>query len=171
MERCSVCGRGLDPESWTCPVCAEAPGVRPAPATLPHPFSALPSRNDPSLLADAKRLGWNWGGFFLPYLWLAAHGRLALGISLGLTALVPFLWLIHLFVYPATAIYLGLNGYELAWKSQPFHSVDQLREREREWTAWGIFLNAVFLLLLGFFLVYVRVLLERALSGLEGLGW
>jgi hypothetical protein len=86
---------------------------------------------------EAKRLGWNWGGFLLPYLWLIGHGRVAAGMLLMLSTGVPFFNLLHFAVYPILGIYLGLNGYEQAWRHQPYHSTEQLRLRERDWAIWG----------------------------------
>jgi hypothetical protein len=87
-----------------------------------------------------------------------------------LSTWVPFVSMFHLLVYPGTAIYLGLNGYEIAWRNQPYHSLEQMRDREREWVVWGIVLNVVFLLGLLIFLVYLRTFVQEVLEGMQDLG-
>lgn len=130
----------------------------PLPPMAEPALSTFPSGNSPEALSQVRQLGWNWGGFFLPYFWLIGHGRLSLGIVLTVSAVIPFLSFIHLFVYPATALYLGYNGYELAWREQPYHSIGQLRERERTWTLWGAALSLVFFMMLLMSLLYLRFL-------------
>jgi len=159
----------LDPSNWTCPVCGDEPKA--LPSTPAYVYPPLPSGNHPARLSEARTLGWNWGGFFIPYLWLVGHGRLGAGLFLMLSLGIPFAGFLHVFLYPAAALYLGFNGYELAWKHQPYHSVEQLREREREWTMWGIFLAVLTFLLVGFGLLYMRVIFEQAMQGIEDLGW
>jgi hypothetical protein len=146
------------PSAW------ERPSLEPPVAAYP-----LPSGNAPQLLEEAKRLGWNWGGFLIPYVWLIGHGRLTLGFLLILSACVPFLGLAHLVFYPAAALYLGLNGYELAWREQPYHSIGQLEERERGWRLWGAALFTVFFVLLLLTLIYLRFVAGEVDDFLEGL--
>lgn len=135
---------------------AEAPSWEGPPRATPSSLHRLPSGNAPQLLNDARHLGWNWGGFLIPYLWLIGHGRLTLGFLLLLSAFVPFLGLAHLVFYPAAALYLGLNGYELAWREQPYHSIGQLEEREHSWMLWGAALFIVCFAMLFLALVYLR---------------
>jgi hypothetical protein len=137
----------------------------PAPPRIP-----LPSGNDPERLEETKRLGWNWAGFLLPYLWLLGHGRASAGLGLLASTCIPFFSLFHVLLYPGTAIYLGLNGYELAWRSQPYHSVEQMRDRQREWVIWGIVLNVLFFLFLVFMLVYMRTMFQTMMDQMGDLG-
>jgi hypothetical protein len=70
-----------------------------------------------------------------------------------------------------TAFYLGLNGYEIAWRSQPVHSVAQLHEREREWIWWGAAYNLLLLGTVAVCLVYLRTVIDEVLWNLQGQGW
>jgi hypothetical protein len=135
------------------------------------PVPPLPSGNDPSQLEAARNLGWNWGGFLLPYLWLIGHGRLSTGLLLILTTTVPFVCLLHFLIYPVTAIYLGLNGYEVSWRYRTAHSIEQLRDGEREWIIWGVV--CILLILLGtlFFVVYLKAFVSQAWQEMETMGW
>lgn len=131
----------------------------------------LPSGNDPACLAEARGLGWNWGGFLLPYWWLVGHGQLGPGLLLMVSVSIPFVSMIHLLLYPLAGIYLGLNGYEMAWKHSPYHSVDQLRDRERVWGWWGVagvILFMGFILLILAFWATLTASLREALQGLPG---
>jgi len=123
----------------------------------------LPSGNDPSLLNAARGLGWNWGGFLVPYLWLLGHGRVSLGMSLLLSTAIPFLGMLHVVLLPIASILLGLNGNEMAWRHAPYRSVADLVEREREWTRWGWVCAALFLAGLVLMLLYVLYFMEEAM--------
>ena len=150
----------------------------PPPEPPPHPSSEgspswerLPSGNDSHLLSEARGLGWNWGGFLLPYLWLIGHGRVTPALVLWISMSVPFLGLIHFFLYPATAIYLGLNGYEVSWRYRGYHSMAGLQESEREWMIWGVVLNLLAIFSVFIWLVYFRTMLTGMWEGMETMGW
>ena len=130
----------------------------------------LPSGNDPLLLDTAKRLGWNWGAFLMPYLWLIGHGRLSLGMFLLVSAAIPIVGWVHVLVYPITAVLLGLSGHETAWRHRAFHSIDQLQEIERTWTLWGLFVAVFCFLGALFLLVYFAASLEEAMRFMEEAG-
>ena len=136
----------------------------------PPPLHPLPSLNDPLQLDDAKRLGWNWGGFLLPYLWLVGHGRVTLGLLLLLSWSIPLVGWLNLVAYPLTGFYLGLNGFTVAWRHQPYHDLEQLREREREWAIWGFI--GIVLLVVGaaFFMAFLAPVYRDVLDGMGGMG-
>ena len=75
--------------------------------------------------------GWNWGAFLASWLWAFAH-RLPL---LGVATLLG--WLFWGVFGLMAAIYLGVNGNELAWRSRRFESVAQFRQVQRRWDMWG----------------------------------
>ncbi len=180
---CAACGAavtggrdpGSPPDPWT-PPGESAPAEPPAPVHPPEasavlpPTLPLPSGNDPLSLDEAKRLGWNWGAFVLPYLWFLGHGRVAAGMLLLISSGVPVLNLLHIVVYPILAFYLGLNGYEQAWRHQPYHSVDQLRSREREWAIWGFVAVALVLVSLVFAALVFAPFYREALRSVQDMG-
>ena len=137
----------------------------------PAILASLRSGNDPSLSEEAKKLGWNWGGFFLPYLWLIGHGRLTLGLLLILSMGIPFVVLFHLVLYPATGIYLGMNGFEQSWREQPYHSLEQLKSREREWAIWGAALLLIWFASGVFALAFFQAAVNQALHTMESWAW
>ena len=170
--QCSACGSELVPGAKYCGDCS-APVLSPPEAPPPRPASPapLPSGNDPLRVEEVKNLGWNWGGFLLPYLWLTGHGRLTTGLLLMLSTAIPFVFFLHFIIYPATAVYLGLNGFENSWRFKPYHSVQQLRESEREWAIWGVVCTVVLLLGVVFFMVYLRAVVEEVWREMDTLGW
>jgi hypothetical protein len=173
--RCPACGSENPETAAYCADCGqrigEAPLYVPPAAPAPPPATAigLPSGNDPAGLETARALGWNWGGFLLPYLWLVGHGRASFGILLVLSSFLPLVSAFHLLLYPAFAIYLGLNGYETAWRHAPYHSVEQLRDREREWMFWGFIAVIVFLVSVLLFAIYFGTFFMDAMRELEGM--
>lgn len=146
------------------------PPPPPSPTAPPY-WERLPSGNDSRLLPEAKALGWNWGGFLLPYLWLIGHGRMTPALILWISMSVPFLGLLHLLLYPGTAIYLGLNGYEVSWRYRGYHSVVDLQESETEWMIWGVVLNLFLVLSIFLWLLYFRTMLGGIWEEMEALGW
>ena len=178
---CATCGApvpGPAPASpsWPPPPGGAAPAEPPAAAPPPEasavfpPALPLPSGNDPLSLDEARRLGWNWGAFFLPYLWFLGHGRVAAGMLLLVSSGVPFLNLLHIAIYPILGIYLGLNGYEQAWRHQPYHSVDQLRRRERDWAIWGFVAVALVLVSMVFGALVFAPFYREALRSVQEMG-
>lgn len=145
-------GRGADgqiPGAGSAAPGASAPGGA---ARIP---ARLPSGNDPFLLDEARRLGWSWAAFLMPYPWLLGHGRLAWGMILILSTGIPVVGLLHLLLYPLAAVWLGRRGHELAWTYAPYHSLEQLREGEREWVLWGVVFKILLLLALAGSVLYV----------------
>jgi hypothetical protein len=89
---------------------------------------------------EVETMGWNWGGCIWGWIWLCAHGMAALGILLLLAGFIP---IVGLLTGIGSAIYLGINGYKLAWQNRRFDSVEHLREVENKWkiaaVIWVVF--------------------------------
>jgi hypothetical protein len=161
---CRECGQSVSTEASTCPHCgcslpASSPAsVPPTQSAGPQPPAppALPSGNDPALLPHVR--GWNWGAFFLPWIWAFAHGSALLAV------LALLGWFAGGIVGLAIAIYLGVKGNELAWMHRPFQSLEHFREVQRIWRNWGIalFLLQVFMVVL---ILIVTILLRLINSG------
>jgi serine/threonine protein kinase len=81
-------------------------------------------------------LGWNWGAFLLPWLWLFSNH-----VWVGLFCAVPtFGW--------AMTIALGANGNEWAWKSRKWRSIQHFKEHQRGWAIAGILVGTPITILL-----------------------
>jgi len=92
---------------------------------------------------------WNWGAFFLTWIWGIGNR-----VWLAFIALAPLP-----FVGLAMGILLGIKGNEWAWQCQKWDSVEQFRHRQRVWMYWGIaaFL-APFVFILGWVLIIIGLL-------------
>ena len=110
--------------------------------------SALSSGNDPNLLPQVQR--WNWGAFFLSWIWAFAH-RLPVWGIIGLVAqFVPLAgW--------AVAIYLGVKGGELAWRERPFRSLAEFQATERVWGWWGVGLFLFWMVMIGIMFIAILI--------------
>jgi hypothetical protein len=76
--------------------------------------------------APPKIQGWNWGAFFLGWIWAISHNT-----WIGLLTLVPSFGFIM-------NIVLGVKGNEWAWQNRQFESVEQFKAVQKAWTIWGI---------------------------------
>ncbi|MEH2420837.1 MAG: serine/threonine-protein kinase [Nostoc sp.] len=75
-------------------------------------------------------LGWNWGAFLMPWLWMWPNQ-----VWYGLFCFVPHGWWLM-------AIALGAKGNEWAWKSRPWRSIEQFKAHQRGWAIAGILIGA-----------------------------
>ena len=80
-------------------------------------------------------LGWNWGAFWLTWIWGIGNRS-----YIALLSFIPVLNLIMPF-------YLGLNGNKLAWSNKYWYSVEDFKHTQKKWAKWG-WLFAVVLLLI-----------------------
>ena len=75
--------------------------------------------------------GWNWGAFFLNFIWAIGNKT-----WLGLLTLVP----VVCYVMP---IVLGFKGNEWAWKNKRWKNIDHFKRVQKKWSRWGVSLFIV----------------------------
>ncbi|MEH2361219.1 serine/threonine protein kinase [Nostoc sp.] len=75
-------------------------------------------------------LGWNWGAFLMPWLWMWPNQ-----VWYGMFCFIPDVWWLM-------AIALGAKGNEWAWKSRRWRSIEQFKAHQRGWAIAGILLGA-----------------------------
>ncbi|UCH52077.1 MAG: ribonuclease G [Chloroflexota bacterium] len=94
--------------------------------------------------------GWNWGAFFLTWIWGIGN---RVWLSFLVLIPVPFVALL------AMMVILGIKGNEWAWQCKRWDSIEQFRRRQRIWMYWGIagFL-APFFFILGWVLIIAGLL-------------
>ena len=93
--------------------------------------------------------GWNWGAFFLTWIWGIGNN-----VWLSLLALIPVP-----FAGLVISIILGIKGNEWAWQHKKWDSVEQFQRRQRIWMYWGIAaFIAPFVFILGLLLIMVGIL-------------
>lgn len=71
---------------------------------------------------------WNWGAFFLGWIWGVFHK-----VYWSLLMLIP--------VGPIgfiIMIILGIKGNELAWKNNRYASLDEFKRIQKKWAFWGL---------------------------------
>lgn len=93
-------------------------------------------------------MGFNWGAFFLTWVWGIAHG----------------VWnsLLFFILYIIWAIALGVKGNDWAWRNRKFQSVEQFKETQAVWARWGII---VFILWVLFGVLMVALGIGAAILG------
>jgi hypothetical protein len=95
--------------------------------------------------------GWNWGGFFLTWIW--GIGNNVWIAMLALLGLIPYIgWIAHLTV----AIILGMKGNEWAWRNKRWESLGHFRKTQRSWMWWGL---GILIFQIVFFILIVALLI------------
>jgi len=94
--------------------------------------------------------GFNWGAFFLNWIWSIAHKS-----YIGLLCFVPCVNIVMIFV-------LGFKGNEWAWQNCRWESIEHFQDVQRKWAAWGI---GIFLVGVVFRVIYFMILLGTHHSG------
>ncbi|TBR61677.1 serine/threonine protein kinase [Westiellopsis prolifica IICB1] len=75
-------------------------------------------------------IGWNWGAFLMPWLWLWSNK-----VWVGLLCLFPSIgWIM--------TIILGAKANEWAWKSRRWRSIQHFKEHQRGWAIAGLLIGA-----------------------------
>lgn len=90
---------------------------------------------------------WNWGAFFLSWIWGIGNQ-----VWIALLSLIPFVNIIMIFV-------LGAKGNEWAWRAKRWESVEHFLEVQRKWSKWGfiVFIVIASLILLSFIATVVVI--------------
>lgn len=70
--------------------------------------------------------GWNWGAFFLNWIWGLGNRT-----YIALLMLLPLVGFVMIFV-------LGAKGNEWAWKNGNWRSVEHFKKVQRAWALWGL---------------------------------
>lgn len=88
-------------------------------------------------------LGWNWGAFWLSFIWGIGNG-----VWIGLLSLIIPFW----------PFVLGIKGSEWAWKTGRFKSIEEFKSVQKKWARVGF---AIFLFSTG--LAIIGIVLSVAL--------
>lgn len=101
---------------------------------------------------------WNWGGFFLSWIWGIGMGN-AIAIVLGL------------FTSIIGSIIIGAKGNEWAWSSRKFESIEQFKLVQKAWAKVGVIIFVVWMLLFGgsitIFVLMTRTVVKTVGGGLQ----
>lgn len=107
------------------PVAQTSVPTQTQPALTP-PISTDPTAMNLEIQKEISK--WNWGAFFLTWIWAIAHK-----VWWGLLALIP-IGIVQLGI----GIYLGVKGSELAWQAQKYQSIDEFKKIEHKWAVAGL---------------------------------
>ncbi len=100
-----------------------------------------------SAMVPQEIKGWNWGAFFLPFIW----------------GIFNHVWLSLLYFIPPGNIImpfvLGIKGNEWAWQNKKWDNVESFRRTQRKWMWWGLAaFFAPLVLIIGILLIMAGIL-------------
>lgn len=101
--------------------------------------------------------GFNWGAFFLSWIWAVNH-RVWIGLGilvLSLLSMIQGIGFVFSILSFIGCIVLGIKGNSLAWKHRKFESVEQFRAVQQAWTRWGLVVFIVLLIAMLAFSYYI----------------
>lgn len=79
--------------------------------------------------------GWNWGAFFLNWIWGIGNNT-----YIAFLCLIPFVNFVMIFI-------LGAKGNEWAWQNKKWESIDHFKRVQKLWAIWGLVLFLLGILL------------------------
>ena len=120
----------------------------PTPPSPPSSFMPLTNTSGTGGPVPEEIKGWNWGAFWLSWIWGIAH-------NVWLALLVFCLSIIW-------NIVLGIKGNEWAWQHRQFDSIEQFKETQAVWAKWGWILFFVSLAIAILWIVFAVVLAGSA---------
>jgi hypothetical protein len=102
----------------------------------------------------AELKGWNWGAFFLNWIWGIGNN---VWIAL-LSFVLGFIW----------AIVLGIKGNEWAWQHKKWDSIEHFKRTQRTWRKWGFVL---FIVGVAIGILYIIIAVVLVVTGIGELGF
>ena len=102
--------------------------------------------NDTEQGAHSAPTGFNWGAFFLTWIWAIGHKAFdAVTFMLLLLCFVPYVGIVSAI---ALTIYSGMTGNRRAWNKDSRQDLDAFLLKERRWAIIGAAQLAILLVLL-----------------------
>ncbi len=137
---CPECGKETAENQVFCASCG---------SPLQGPGTTNTSGMGPFAQIPPEIRGWNWGAFFLGWIWGICNS-----VWIALVQLIPFA-----FVWLVMAFILGAKGNEWAWKAKKWDSVEHFKRVQKNWAlaALTVFLVGVAILILFIWYLYWAV--------------
>jgi hypothetical protein len=118
----------------------ETPTKSAAKATKEKPAETIVKKEEPAAekhvinnsgrgaesVLPAELKGWNWGAFFLNWIWGIGNST-----WIALLCFIPLVNIVMIFI-------LGARGNEWAWRNKTWDSVEHFRKTQRTWKRWGV---------------------------------
>ena len=121
---CENCGKPLNPEQQTAQSNAQQ-----------NVNSLLNVENNSGqgkmAILPPQLYGWNWGAFFLNWIWGIGNNTF-----IALLCLLPLVNIVMIFV-------LGAKGNEWAWQNKRWQNIGHFKRVQKLWAIWGFVLFAV----------------------------
>ncbi|NWF51304.1 MAG: zinc ribbon domain-containing protein [Ignavibacteriaceae bacterium] len=131
---CAACGALLDKDET---ITSSSNLNRPLSQGLPK-FINNSGQGSMALLPP-ELSGWNWGAFFLTWIWGIGNNT-----WIALLSLIPLVNIVMIFI-------LGAKGNEWAWQNKRWDSVDHFKHVQKLWGIWGaviFFASIIFALMI-----------------------
>lgn len=108
------------------PSLAQTPNstAQPNPVAIPEQ-QTTPTTSTTSSDLPPEIHGWNWGAFFLTWIWGIANK-----VNFAFLSLIPIVGFVIM-------VMLGLKGNELAWKNRKFENIEQFKAVQKKWAMWA----------------------------------
>lgn len=102
-------------------------------------------KDSPVLDIVAKRF--NWGAFFLSWIWgLANRSYITLVIfPAAILSIIPFL---GIFVQLGLCVWFGINGNKWAWQNKKWNSIEEFNAVQKKWAIADTIVEIIFVILI-----------------------
>jgi len=141
---CTHCGNKNDADAQFCNHCgkplidgqqAEQSGVK---QNFISPKSNVQNNSGQGKLAalPPQLYGWNWGAFFLTWIWGIGNNT-----TIAFLTWIPIANLVMIFM-------LGVKGSEWAWQNKRWKSIEHFKKVQKLWAVWGFILFVLGMLFL-----------------------
>ena len=101
--------------------------------------------------------GFNWGAFFLSWIWAVNH-RIWIGLGilvLSLLSMIQGIGFIFSILGFIACVVFGFKGNALAWKHRKFENVEQFQAVQQAWARWGFVVFVVVFVATLAFMYYI----------------
>ena len=123
---CSNCGHPLELNDRFCGQCGHAvEKLENENSAETRSILQNTSGQGRSTAVPAEIKKWNWGAFFLNWLWGFGNRT-----YIALLCLIPLLNIVMIFV-------LGAKGSEWAWRNKQWESISHFKRVQKRWAWWG----------------------------------
>ena len=150
MTNCPYCKSNIIPGSRFCGNCGRVLEETTQQRSANNTYAG--SQRDGILIYNSSGLGekttippeihgWNWGAFFLSWIWGIGNN---VWIALIMFIPIPFLAFIM-------AIVLGVKGNQWAWQKKRWESIEHFQNTQQTWAYWGAGLFVLWIIFIGVF--------------------
>ena len=94
-----------------------------------------------SAVLPVELSGWNWGAFFLSWIWGIGNNT-----WIAFLTFIPIVNFIMIFV-------LGAKGNEWAWQNKRWNSLEHFKKVQKLWGIWGLILFLISVLFMFFVII------------------